>query len=437
MPDTDRPNVLFVLTDQQRWDTVGEHNPMDLTPRLDEMARDGTTYEQAISPQPLCAPARASLQTGQYATDHGVWKNGIALPDDAPNLGRCFADAGYDTGYVGKWHLSTTGTDPTPRDQQAGYDYWRAADILEFTSHPEEGYVHDEDGNRIEFEGYRVDAMTDFAETFVRRDREDPFFCFLSYLEPHHQNDMEAYVAPEGYAEQYANPWVPPDLRDVPGDWYESLPDYYGACRRIDECFGRLLDVLEEEGIAEETVVVFTSDHGSHFRTRNEEYKRSCHESSIRVPAVVRGPGFEAGASVSELVNLIDLPPTLLSAAGIEVPAEMDGRDLRALRDDGAEWRDSVFVQVSESAIGRALRTNRWKYGVYDPDADGGEAPDSETYRERYLYDLRADPYEQVNLVGHDDYRSVADDLRSRLRERIEAVEGRDPTIRRAKHQHY
>ncbi|WP_136689179.1 sulfatase-like hydrolase/transferase [Halorhabdus amylolytica] len=433
----DRPNVLFVLTDQQRWDTVGPHTPMDLTPNLDEMAAAGTAFDRTFSPQPLCAPARASLQTGQYATDHSVWKNDIALPDDERLLGRAFSRAGYDTGYVGKWHLSTAGTDPTPPDRRGGYDYWRAADVLEFTSHPDEGYVYDDEGERRSFESYRVDAMTEYARSFIRRDREAPFFCFLSYLEPHHQNDMEAYVAPEGYAERYANPWVPPDLEGVPGDWYESLPDYYGICRRIDECLGDLLATLEAEGVADETVVVFTSDHGSHFRTRNEEYKRSCHEAAIRVPAVATGPGFRDGGRVSELVSLLDWPPTLLSAAGIDVPDQMAGRDLHPLVSGVDDWREEVFVQVSESSLGRALRTDRWKYGVYDPDSEGTDVPANDTYRERYLYDLQADPYEQVNLVGHDDYREVADHLRERLTDRIEAVEDERPTIRRQPHQHY
>ncbi|WP_276270844.1 sulfatase-like hydrolase/transferase [Haloarcula litorea] len=439
MSDDSPPNVLVVLTDQQRWDTVGAYgNPMELTPTVDGMADEGTLFEQAISPQPLCAPARASIQTGQYATEHGVWKNGIELPDVDHLLGRQFADAGYDTGYVGKWHLATTGTDPIPPEQQAGYDYWRAADLLEFTSHPEEGYVYDGDGERVDFEGYRVDATTEHAKAFLERDRDRPFFCFLSYLEPHHQNDLEAYVAPEGYADRYANPWVPPDLEGVPGDWYESLPDYYGICRRIDECVGDLLATLEEQGVREDTVVVFASDHGSHFRTRNEEYKRSCHESSVRVPLVATGPGFEDGGRVRELASLLDLPPTLLDAAGVDPPDPMAGRSLlEAVDGDPDEWRDEVFVQVSESALGRALRTDRWTYGVYDPDAEGTERAAGDSYRERYLYDLRADPYQRVNLAGHDDYADVAANLRARLADRIAAVEGERPTIEPAAHQHF
>jgi arylsulfatase A-like enzyme len=316
------------------------------------------------------------------------------------------------------------------------------ADLLEFTSHPYEGLVYDGDGNRVEFDGYRVDALTDMAVEFVREDRENPFFLTLSHLDPHHQNDMQAYVAPDGYAWRHRNPWVPPDLREHVGhgDWYEELPDYYGICERIDETYGRLLSVLDDEGELENTIVVFVSDHGSHFRTRNGEYKRSAHESSVRVPLVVRGPGFEGGNRVNSPVSLVDLPPTLLDAADIDPPRSMEGESALPLvraeqgHREAVDWKDEVFIQVSEAEIGRAVRTERWKYSVYDPDMGGREAPGSDHYMERYLYDLDADPYERVNLVGHPEYREVSDHLRDRLAERIADVEGDSPTIKPTSH---
>jgi len=443
----DRPNVLVVFTDQQRWDTVGAYDsPLDLTPNLDVAADAGTVYEQAVSSQPVCAPTRACLQTGQYATTHGVWRNGLVPEDTGTTLAEAFAGAGYDTGYVGKWHLGGTGTDPVPEDRRLGYaDYWRAADALEHTSHPYEGLVYDGDGTRVEFDGYRVDALTDMAVDFLRHDRENPFFCVLSHLEPHHQNDMETYAAPAGYEWRHRDPWVPPDLRARPGqgDWYGELPDYYGICERIDETYGRLLDVLADEGELEDTIVVFVSDHGSHFRTRNAEYKRSVHDSSVRVPLVVRGPGFEGGNRVERPVSLVDLPPTLLDAAGVEVPASMEGDSTLPLVGDGGRGHSSapdrdggVFVQVSESEVGRAIRTDRWTYGVVAPGTDGRETPVSDRYVERYLYDRHADPSQLTNLAGRSEYRAVADRLRERLAERIREVEDADPTIDSAEHYH-
>jgi len=427
MSDADRPNVLVVLTDQQRWDTVGAYgNPMDLTPNLDRAAERGTRAEQAITPQPVCGPARACLQTGRHGTEHGVFTNGRVLDFEGEALlADQFADAGYDTGYVGKWHLANARLDPVPEEQRAGYDFWRAAGALEWTSHPYEGTLYDEDGEPVEFDGYRVDELTDHAESFIRQDRDDPFFCFLSFLEPHHQNDMDAYVAPDGYAHRYRDPWVPEDLQGRPGDWHEELPDYYGMCRRIDECYGRLQRALEAEGIADDTIVVFTSDHGSHFRTRTPEYKRTCHESAVRVPLVVDGPGFEGGNVIDDPVSLLDLPPTLLDATGIDPPAAMTGPQFGP---DGTD-REDVFLQISEREVGRALRTDRWKYAVFDPEADPGEDPASDEYVERYLYDLRSDPAESVNLAGRWDYADVAERLRERLADRIEAVEGERPEI--------
>ena len=429
---SDRPNVLVYFTDQQRWDTVGAYgSPMELTPHLDRAAATGTRFDAAISAQPVCAPTRGCLQSGQYATTHGVMRNSDRLEDAEHLLANVFADAGYDTGYVGKWHLANTSTDPVPDQLRCGYEYWRVADTLEFTSHPYEGLVYDEDDEPVSFDGYRVDALTDMAIDFATDDRDDPFFLVLSHLEPHHQNDMERYVAPDGYAFSHRNPWVPPDLRGLPGDWYEELPDYYGIVERLDECFGRMLAALEDVGELENTIVLFVSDHGSHFRTRNGEYKRSCHESSVRVPAVIRGPGFEGGNVIDDPISLVDLPPTLLDGAGIDVPDAMEGESLVPLVDGDADSpREDAFIQlISGAEVGRALRTDRWKYGVRDSDGDPNANPQPETYEERYLYDLRADPYERDNLAGRSSHREVAADLRDRLADRIETVEGLDVDI--------
>jgi arylsulfatase A-like enzyme len=308
--------------------------------------------------------------------------------------------------------------------------------LLEFTSQPYEGFVYDEAGERVHFDGYRVDALTEMMIDFIDRDREEPFFGFLSYLEPHHQNDLGRYVAPEGYEYRHRNPWVPGDLKGQPGDWHQELPDYYGICERLDEAYGRLLDTLARLGELENTVVVYTSDHGSHFRTRNDEYKRSCHDSSIRVPGVVRGPGFQGGGTVDELVNLIDLPVTLLDAAGIDVPDRMEGDSILRLIDgdrDASDWRDGVFVQqMSNEGIGRTIRTDRWKYAVTALHGDTDQNPQPDRYVERFLYDLWSDPDERRNLIGNTDHAERAATLRDRLLTRIEDVEGKRPVIERA-----
>lgn len=432
MRDDDRPNVLLVLTDQQRWDTVGAYgNPMALTPNLDDVATHGTTLTHAFTPQPLCGPARSVLQTGQYATRNGIWRDGLRLPSEARTLAHEFADGGYDVGFVGDWHLAGTFDDPVPAERRGGYDdYWVAADIPEFTTKPTEGTLFDAWDQPVEYDGYRADAFTDFAVDALES-LSEPFFLCVSYLEPHDQNDMWTFVAPDGYADRYRkDPYVPADLQNRPGEWYEELPDYYGMVRRLDECFGRLRETLAEQGRTDDTIVCFTSDHGCHFRTRPGEYKRSCHESSIRVPAVLGGPGFDRGRAVDNLVSLVDLPPTLLDAAGFDVPDAMQGTSLCSVLDDPTTThREEVFVEISEAEIGRALRTDRWKYAVAAPTTNGWRGgvgdPHSDVYVERYLYDLARDPAEQVNLVGRPEYRDTVEGLRDRLTAYI--VDNGDP----------
>jgi arylsulfatase A-like enzyme len=427
-----RPNVLVVLTDQQRWDTTGVHgNPMGLTPNFDRMAWEGTHLHQSFTVQPVCGPARSCMQTGRYATTTGCWRNGIPLPEQAHTLAHHFGGAGYDTGYIGKWHLA--GEEPVSAARRGGYDYWLAADVLEFSSDAYDTVLFDGEGRRVKLPGYRVDALTDAAIRYLDGGRERPFFLFLSYMEPHQQNRRDEYVAPDGYRERYTGGWIPPDLAALGGSAHQHLPGYYGAVKRVDEALGRLRDALKSLGMLQDTIVLFTSDHGCHFRTREGEFKRSCHESSIRVPTAISGPGFDGGGRVRRLTSIIDLPPTLLDAAGLPVPEEMQGKSvLPLLHGRGEGWPEEVFVQISESQVGRAVRTERWKYAVAAPELDGWRHSGAQEYVETHLYDLRTDPYELTNLVGLESHRRVAEVMRERLLRRMElAGEGR-PKVRAA-----
>lgn len=427
-----QPNILFIFSDQQRWDTVGCYgSPMDLTPNLDEMAKRGVRFDRAFTCQPVCGPARALIMTGLYAREAGVHVNAIPLPSDKKTIAHYFGQAGYDLGYVGKWHLSATWCDPVPLERRGGWNqYWRGVDTLEFSSEPYGGYVWDENGSKVDLgDKYRVDALTDLAIEFLNKKRENPFFLFISYLEPHHQNEWNRFVAPDGYAERYRKScWVPEDLRGVPGDWYQELPDYYGMVKRLDENVGRLLDELSRLGLADDTIVVYTSDHGCHFRTRNSEYKRSCHEASIRIPMIMQGPGINGMKDVYEMVSLVDIAPTLLDLAGLQVPEQMQGKSLKPLIERTCkDWENEVFLQISERGCGRAIRTERWKYCVYDPTRSGRE-PAGERYVEYQLYDLYADPHEKVNLAGRPEYRKIADELKERLIKRMIQA-GEEPPI--------
>ncbi|MGJ4858530.1 sulfatase-like hydrolase/transferase [Labrys sp. La1] len=424
-----KPNVVVFFTDQQRHDTTGVHgNPMGLTPHFDRLARAGTHLYNSFTSQPLCGPARSSMQTGRFATQTGVFRNGIPLPDDAVTIAREFARNGYDTAYIGKWHLGDT--DPVPKHERGGYQNWLAANLLEFVSDAYDAVLFDTEDRRRKLPGYRIDALTDAAIRYCDDHQDKPFFLFVSFLEPHHQNHVDDYPPPDGYREAMAaSQWTPPDLVGLQGSSAWHLSGYYGMVKRLDEAFGRLIDALKSLDMLDDTIVMFTSDHACHFKTRNSEYKRSCHESAIRVPSMITGPGFMSGGQVQALFSTIDVAPTLLDAAGLDIPAAMAGRSIMpVIRDARQPWRQDILVQISETETGRALRTQRWKYGVTS-DYDQG-TPRSDVYRESYLYDLENDPYEMVNLVGMTAFRGISDDLKARLLAWIaEVEEGHTPEI--------
>jgi len=437
-----QPNILFFFTDQQRWDTCGCYGqPLNLTPNLDRMAREGVLFRNAFTCQPVCGPARSCIQTGRYATETGCFRNAIALPLGERTIATYLAEAGYEVGYIGKWHLASTPpevnhqTSAIPPERRGGYvDHWLASDVLEFTSHGYDGFMFDAEMRKVEFKGYRVDCVTDFALDYVRtRDGKRPFFLFLSYIEPHHQNDRGRYEGPRGSAERFRDFAVPGDLVGTAGDWRENYPDYLGCVNSLDHNLGRIRDELARLGLAENTLVIYTSDHGSHFRTRNSEYKRSCHDACIRVPMVIHGPGFRGGRVCEELVSLIDAAPTVLAAGGIETPAHMRGRSLQQLvAGKAGGWRAEVFIQISESQVGRAIRTPEWKYSVRAPGKDGVRDAASECYVEEFLYDLRSDPHERCNLARDPRYASVREGLRQRLTERMIQAGEEEPAIKPA-----
>ena len=429
-----KPNVIVFFTDQQRWDASGLHgNPLDLMPNFDRMALQGTFLQNSITCQPVCGPARACLQTGKYANAVGVPTNAVALPAWEKTLAHYFSEAGYQTAYIGKWHLAgRESSSAVPVELRGGYDYWLASNVLEFTSNAFDTVMFDNDNQRISLPGYRVDALTDAAIRYIDGHREAPFFLFTSFIEPHFQNHVDSYPAPDGYEERYRSRWIPPDLMALGGSTHQHLAGYWGMIKRLDEAFGRLRDALRSLDLEKDTIILFTTDHGCHFKTRNGEYKRSCHDSSVRLPTALCGPGFDGGGTIRELSSLVDLPPTLLDAAGLPVPPEMQGRSIVPLiRKQDVEWPQEAFIQISEAQVGRAIRTERWKYCIDAPDKGTwyeGQAGAS-LYEEQYLYDLQADPYELNNLVHYDSYDAIRGELKKRLLRWMERVGEEKPEI--------
>lgn len=439
-----QPNILFLFSDQQRWDTCGCYGqPLDTTPNLDRMAAEGVRFENAFTCQPVCGPARACLQTGKYAAEVGCHTNHRLLPANEKTIAHRLAVNGYDTAYIGKWHLASCGPRggaddfrirPVPPERRGGYGFWLASDVLEFTSHSYDGHMFDGDGNQRFFpEGrYRADAQTDWVLEYLesRKKNDKPFFLFVSYIEPHHQNDHKHYEGPRGSKERFKDFVAPGDLRDAAGDWREEYPDYLGCINSLDANAGRIRSALGDLGLAGNTLLIYTSDHGSHFRTRNAEYKRSCHDGCIRVPMIIAGPGFAGGKAPRQLASLIDLPPTILAAAGVAAPGSMQGRPLQEIVSGGGKnWPEEVFLQISESHCGRAIRTHKWKYSARAPDKTGAD-PDSDVYVEDFLYDLETDPLELDNLVRDPSLRKTRAELAATLKRRMTQAGEKEPLIR-------
>jgi arylsulfatase A-like enzyme len=435
MPDN--PNVIVFFTDQQRWDTVGAHgNTLELAPNFDRLAEAGTFVANSFTCQPVCGPARSVFQTGRYPTTTGCYRNDIPLPKGERTLAHHFTAAGYDTAYIGKWHLGSA--EPVTQEERGGYRYWLASNILEFTSGPYDTVVHDNDGKAVKLPGYRVDALADAAIRYIVSRKEDPFFLFLSFLEPHHQNQTDNYPAPIGYEERIRRKLaVPGDLAALGGTTAEHFPGYLGMVARLDEAFGRLVEALYSLDLLQDTIILFTSDHGCHFKTRNNEYKRSCHEASIRVPTLLHGPGFGRIGAFEGLVSLVDLAPTLLDAAVLNVPETMQGRSLLGTLRGEAAPREEVFIQISEHHVGRALRTRRWKYEIEAPGKDGWRDSGSDFYAEARLYDLKEDPNELRNLIASPDHADIRAWLRTRISAHMQEAGEARPEILPVEHENW
>jgi len=425
----DKPNILFIFSDQQRHDTIDCYgSPIfeGLTPNLNKMAAEGVRFQYAFTPQPVCGPARACIQTSKYATEIGCYRNGISLPQDKKTIAHYMSQAGYEVGYIGKWHLASDiglkdeskdinyCTKAIPVARRGGYkDYWLAADVLEFTSTAYGGHMFDINNQRRDFpEGrYRVDAQTDWAIEYLNsRTCEKPFFLFLSYIEPHHQNDAGHFLGPKGSKEKFKNYNIPGDLKGKQGDWQNEMPDYLGCCHSLDENVGRLRAELDNLGITDNTLVIYTTDHSCHFYTRGkrEEYKRTCHDNAIRIPMIIYGPGFKGGQVINDFVSLLDTAPTILTAGGVKKMTETyRGKPLQKVVNNTSNWRQDVFIQISESRLGRAVRTKSWTYGVNAPHKDALHDSKSEIYIEEFLYDNDKDPYQRNNLVSHPKYKQI------------------------------
>lgn len=446
-------NIIFYFSDQQRADTICR----EITPNLESLAKEGVLFDNAYTCQPVCGPARACLQTGKYASENGCYINGISIDTDYEHfLAEELGKLGYDTAYIGKWHLASDTIGSKPRNNlrikpvpvrlRAGYtDYWMAADCLEFTSACYGGYVFDKENNKVEFDGIRSDTLNGYATDYIisKKDSTKPYFLFISQLEPHQQNTTNTFECVKGLDEKFQDYPLPKDLSShKTGDYKKEFAKYLASCNRLDTNFGDLVKAVKESGQWDNTIIIYTSDHGCHFKTRNFEYKRSCHDASIHVPMIMVGGGIfdiankgkENGAITGNVfsgaVSLIDIPSTIIDMAGGSVPQDYQGNSmLKGM--DGKTRNTSVFIQISESQLGRAIKTDKYTYSVKKRLSMGIEGGSANTYVEDILYDNNNDPHQINNLIKDKKYAAVRDELREELLCYIKRVEGKTPLIKK------
>lgn len=436
-----RPNVLYVFADQMRgMDMACAGNAQVHTPNLDRLAARGLAMRRAYANTPVCTASRAMLLTGLYPAANRVVANDLPLPTDLTGLGHLFRDAGYRTGYIGKWHLDGVPRDhwtpPGPRRQ--GFEEW-AAYNCSHDYYRAEKYYRDLPAP-IRIDGYEPVVQTNLALDFLATADERPFCLLLSWGPPH---DPYAMVPPE-FADLYdpesislrpnVQP-VHPDAARLARDWdpATTLAQYYAAITALDHELGRLLDFLQASGQAEHTIVIFTSDHGDMLWSQGRMKKQQPWEESIHIPFLVRWPGrIAAGNRSDALFGIIDHLPTLLAVCGLDVPGHLHGRDFAAhWQGDAAPAVESLFLmdmaRMDESDwqnLGewRGVRTPRYTYARTVHEQAG--MPTSQPW---LLYDNDADPYQLVNLVDDPDHA----DLRRRLDAQVDewqAVAG-DPGL--------
>lgn len=403
MGNARRPNLVFVFADQMRQDAGFLGNREVRTPNLDRVAAEGVVFTNAVSTCPVCTPYRAALLTGKYPLTNGMVLNDVRLPVAERSIAHCFADAGYDTAYLGKWHLDGPHrggfTPPGPRRQ--GFDYWAVANCTHDYLH---SFYFRDDPQPIWIEGYDADHFTDLAVQYIRdHARGKPFCLFLSWGPPH---DPCCLMPPEYLTYDGADLTLRPNATTTDRD---ELAGYYSHITALDRCFGRIDAALAEAGPADDTILVFTSDHGDMLGSQGLQRKQKPWEESIMVPFVLRYPrAVEAGRRVDTLINAPDVMPTLLSLAGLPIPEAVEGQDLSCaalglpLAEPSSAFISNPCPFIEAIPEWRGVRTKRHTYVATL------EGP-------WLLYDNEADPFQLRNLVDEPTYRKVQADLQEEL----------------------
>lgn len=434
----DRPNIIFVLIDDLRWDEADY--AFVRAPNIQRLAREGARFLNAFVTTPLCSPSRASFLTGQYAHKHGITDNTdrSARSHELVTFPRLLHDAGYETAFLGKWHM---GLDDARRP---GIDHWVSVKGQGRYVDPE----FNVNGERRIVRGYFTDILTRFAVDFLKQKHTKPFLLYLAHKAVHPdliQNadgsvsdpNADNFIPAERHRQLYAEAAVPhranyrrppvgkpallreigdhPPLGPKTGTNDETIRDRLRMLAAVDEGLGEMFEVLEAQKQSENTLIVFTSDEGYFYGEHGLSVERRlAYEESIRIPLLIRWPRFiRGGTSIGEFALGIDLAPTLLEIGGARPAPDMHGRSLvPLLRGEKVRWRDSFLIECFSDRVFpwvekmgyQAVRTEHWKY-IHYVDLDGMDE----------IYDLRSDPFELNNRIGEAAGQAALRDLKPML----------------------
>ncbi|PWJ56705.1 arylsulfatase A-like enzyme [Dyadobacter jejuensis] len=415
-----KPNIVYVLVDQWRAQAMGHAGDVNaFTPNLDQLASESIRVKNAVSGMPVCSPHRASLLTGQYPLTHGVFMNDVLLGTDYMTLPKVFNKAGYQTGYIGKWHLDGHGRNSyIPPVRQQGFGYWKA---LECTHDYNNSYYYAGDSDKkLKWEGYDVMAQVDDACQYIedKAKKDAPFVLFIAMGAPHdpYQTAPEKYKAMFQDKELKLNPNVSKENKDKV---VRDLKGYYAHMAAIDESIGKLRSKLKDSGISENTIFVFTSDHGDLLGAHGYWNKQQPYEESIRVPFIIHYPAMlgATGRFSDILLNSPDIMPTLLGLTGIAIPNSVEGVDF-----------SQVLLGKKKDRVSQTFISCAQPFGQWDRRKGGKEYRGIVTHRYTYtrdlqgpwlLFDNQEDPFQLNNLVGQSGYERLQARLEKGLQQEL------------------
>ncbi len=414
------PNILYLLTDEWRGNATGyAGDPNVKTPNLDRLAKEGLNYRNAVSVCPVCTPHRSALMTGRFPTSTGMFLNDAYLPSEELCLAEILQEAGYARGFIGKWHIDGHGRESfIPPDRRQGWDYWKGNECTHTYNHS--AYFSGNDPEKKFWDGYDAFAQTKDAQNYLKAKAAggQPFMLLIAFGPPHFPHA----TAPEEYKMLY-----PPDQLKLPPNVPASLQQaarkelqgYYAHCSALDHCIGDLMATLDETGLAENTIVVFSADHGETMGSHGNRpaQKQVPWDESARVPFLLRYPAAHGpkGVTVKTPLTTPDILPTLLGLAGVPIPKTVEGDDLSStVRDPKfAEERAALYEGIALFAsLGKEGETNNREYRAirtshytYARDLKGPWL----------LFDDEVDPFQMINLTNKPETVALQKELDAKL----------------------